>query len=391
MRFAKTFILLLLLASPLPADELRTLGAKTITGTVTSINESEIILKTENGPVSTPMSQVLALNIRTAKPLDPAAKYNDVRLLDDTVLHCRQTTFKGNQVELTLLSGVTIKLPLNFVVSFVRDAQNAPLARKFEELASKRIKRDRIVILREGEANSLEGSLGEVDAEGKTIKFKSEATGTVVDLPFERLHGFIFYRSETPSESPICKVYDTEGNSLMALKLNHDGTKLTLTTTFGASVTLPQEAIARFDFNMGKLTFLSDMQPTKVIESFWDPLDHWRRDTNLDNQPILLDKQYLKGITVRAKTDMEFNLAGKYKDFKAILGIDVRTGATSQPQVTIYCDGVEQFSETITSAKVRPININVKDVTTLRILVSPRSSDNLNLDHVTLAEARVSQ
>lgn len=381
----------LLLAATLAADEVRTLGGKSITGTLAAINETEVVVKTEAGNVATPLSQVLAVNIRPAKAIEANAKYSDVRLLDDTVLHCKSAVFQGKEVELTLLSGVTFKLPLNFIGSFARDAQNAPLARKFEDLVSKRLKRDRIVILRDSELNALEGSLGDFDPKAQTVKFTSEATGTVIDLPLDRLHGFIFYRSEAPTESPICKVYDTEGNNLMALKLQHDGNRLAVTTTFGATVNLPAESLARLDFNMGKLTFLSDMVPTKIIEkSGIGLINRHRVDANLDGEPILLDKQYAKGLSMHAHTELEYNLGGKYKEFKAILGIDLRTGADSQPKVTIYCDGAEQFSEVITGKKVRPLALPVKDVTTLKIVVSGRNFLDLH-DHVTLAEARVSQ
>lgn len=391
MRHASPFLLFLLAAFPLPADELRTLTGKNVTGVLASIDDTQVIVKSDAGPVVTPLSQVLAVNIRPSRPIDPGTKYSDIRLIDDTILHCTKTAFLGQDVELTLLSGAVVKLPQSFIVSLVRDAQNSNLKDKFDALAGKRIKRDRIVIVRDGELNALEGSLGDVDAKGTTIKFKSESTGTVVDVPFERLHGLVFYRTEAPAESPLCKVYDTAGNSLMAVKLAHDGMKLTVKTTFGASIVLPQDAVARLDFNLGKLTFLSDMEPAKVLERSGIGLVHrYRRDVNLDGEPILLDKQYGKGLSMHAYTELEYNLAGKYKELKAILGVDPRTGSDSQPKVSIYCDGVEQFSETISGKKIRPLALSVKDVGTLKIVVSSRNAFDL-YDHVTLAEARVSQ
>ena len=65
-------------------------------------------------------------------------------------------------------------------------------------------------------------------------------------------------------------------------------------------------------------------------------------------------------------------------------------GPASQPLVTIYCDGEKRFSETITAKAPRPISLNVKDVGTLKIVVSSRNELDLH-DHVTFAEARVSQ
>jgi hypothetical protein len=133
------------------------------------------------------------------------------------------------------------------------------------------------------------------------------------------------------------------------------------------------------------------MQPAKVIErSGIGLVNRYRKDVNLDGEPILLDKQYVKGLSLHAHTELEYKLGGKYKEFKAILGVDGRSGADSQAKVTIYCDGAEQFSEIVSAKKIRPVAINVKDVGVLKIVVSSRNFLDLH-DHATLAEARVSQ
>ena len=217
----------------------------------------------------------------------------------------------------------------------MRDGQNRVLARKFEEFAGKKLKRDRIAILRDGDLNVLEGTLGEVNAKDKTVQFKSEANGTLVNIPLERLHGMIFFRPDVVAEPAMCKVLDIDGNMLIASKLAHDGTKLIMTTTLGNQLTLPAEVLAKLDFNMGKLTYLSDLEPAKVIEKSGIGLvNRFRRDVNLDGEPIMLEgNTYAKGLSLHAYTELEYNLAGKYKEFKAILGVDVRTGSDSQAKV----------------------------------------------------------
>ena len=393
MPFGRSLIALCLLPLAVSAAELSTLDGKGISGSLSSVTEASITLKTDAGPVVTPLSQALLLTIREVKGIESGVKFTDVQLLDDTVLHCKSIQFQGKNAVLTMLSGAELSVPLSYVVSFVRDAQDQNLSRKFAEIAQKRLKRDRIVILREGDLSALEGTLGEVDEKAKTISFKSDVVGgSVRDLSFEKLHGIIFFRGDAVPESPICKVFDTDGNILTALKLAHDGSSLTLTTILGTKLTLPGEVVARVDFNMGKLTFLSDLTPAKVIEkSGIGDINPYRRDKNLDGQTIVLDgKEFDKGLSLHAYTELEYNLGGRYKTFKATLGIDLRTGADSEPRVTIYCDGVEQFNQIVTIKNAVPIALNVKDVTSLRIVVSARDFTDLR-DHCTLAEARVSQ
>ncbi len=318
-------------------------------------------------------------------------KVTDVRLIDDSVVHCQAVAFKGNEAELTLLSGARVNLPINFLTWMVQDAQNPVVRKKFTDLLAQKSKRDRIVILRDMELNALEGTLGDIDAKGASIQFRRDGADAI-NILMERLHGLIFYRTEVPTETPMCRVLDTDGNMLVAAKLAYaekDG--LVLTTTFGAKVALPRETLAKLDFNIGKLTYLSDLEPAKVIErSGIGLITHYRKDTNLDGEPIMLDKQHPKGISLHAHTELSYNLAGKYKDFKAQLGVDARTGSDSQALVTIYCDGEKRFAEVVSVKTRRDIAFSVKDVNTLRIVVSGRNFLDLH-DHATLADARVSQ
>lgn len=374
----------------LSAEELRTLAGKTVAGTLLSIGDSEIVIDSKDGPVTTPLSQTLALDLAPVKTIAADAKYIDVRLIDDTVLHCQDVRFQANSAQLTLLSGMTLKLPLAAITSFVREAEKPALRKKFDEVATQKVRSDRIVILRDGLLNPLEGTLGDIDPQGKTIQFKRDGADPI-PIQIERLFGMVFFRPEGPSETPICKVHDREGNILTVAKVHFKDKMWELKTTFGETLAMPQGAIAKLDFNMGKLTYLSDLEPARVIErSAIGLLVKHRKDTNLDGEAILLDRRYGKGLSMHAHTELEYDLAGKYKDLKGILGVDVRTGSDSQPIVTIYCDGEKRFSETITAKSVRPLSLNVKDVGTLKIVVSSRNELDLH-DHVTFAEARVSQ
>jgi hypothetical protein len=390
MPILRTVAVFLILSSVLVADELRTLGGKVIVGKVTKITDKEISIKTDKAEVKTPLDQVLALDFQPVKGLG-SEKYSDVRLLDDTILHCSKIAYKGKNVALTLVSGTQIDLPLQFLISVVHQAQDAGLAKKWADIASVKVKRDRIVILKDSELNALEGTLGDVDAEGKSIKFKREGADEPLTIQMDRLHGLIFYRLEASQANPLCRVFDQQGNVLTATKIVFDGKNYTMTTSFGAKITLGEQALAKLDFNMGKLTYLSDMEPAKVVEKSGAGLiTHYRKDVNLDGEPIILERQHAKGLSLHAYTQLDYNLGGKYKEFKAILGVDQRVGSESQALVTITCDGAEMFKGTITAKQTRPVAFSVKDVNTLRITVSSRNFLDLH-DHVTLADARVTQ
>ncbi len=92
----------------------------------------------------------------------------------------------------------------------------------------------------------------------------------------------------------------------------------------GCRVEYPLALVARLDYTKDKLAFLSDLEPVKVVEkSSFDRIDHYRRDKNLDDTPLRLGgKNHPKGLALHAYTELVYDLDGKYKEFKALLGVD---------------------------------------------------------------------
>jgi hypothetical protein len=385
----RTLLALLVLTPFTFADDLRTLDNKTVSGKVISIDDKEVGLETSDGVVKVPLDNVLALDF--SRPIKKPAAYAEVRLVDDTVLLVKSAEIKGKMVEMALHSGQQLKVPLASVVSILKGAEDAKLRKAFEGLMAEKVKRDWVVRYANDQVNALDGTLGSADAKGEKIAFKT-ADGEDLQVPLARLRGMIFYREPAANLQAVCMVYDTDGNAIVANKVVGKGEKLVVTTTIpDVTVELPEASIAKFDYNMGKLAFLSDMVPTKVVEdSAVGLIVTHRKDVNLDGDPIVLDRPYGKGLSLHAHTELEYDLKGKYKKFSAVLGVDPRVGSDSQAKVTIEVDGRTRFSEVVTAKAVVPVNIDVTKASSIRIIVTSRNSLDL-YDHVTIANPKVTQ
>src|SRR6202035_1761476 len=149
--------------------------------------------------------------------------------------------------------------------------------------------------------------------------------------------------------------------------------KLTVFTTIpSVTLTLAQANVARFDYNMGKLTFLSDLTPTKVIEdSAVGLIVTHRKDVNQDGEPLKLGTQiFKKGLSLHAHTELEYDLKGRYKKFTAVVGVDPSEGEGSKATLTVEVDGRTKFSEVITVDKTVDLNIDVTKGKTIKIIVT---------------------
>jgi NPCBM/NEW2 domain len=381
------------LASFAAADDLRTLDNKTISGSLVAVDNKEVALKMADGTiVTTPLEDVVALDLRAIKAITPGTSYADIRLVDDTALLCAKYAILGKTVKATLLSGQEISFPLARVASILRGAEDANLKKAWNALLAEKVKRDRVVIYRSGEVNDLQGTIGDADGAGSTIKFRPADSDTR-DVPIANLQGLIFYRPDSGGGgTPICMVYDTMGTALAATKVTVNDSKVVIVTTIpDLKIQCEASAIARFDYNMGKLAFLSDLVPAKVVEnSAVGLIVAHRKDVNLDGEPIVLDRPYARGLSLHAHTELEYDLKGKYKKFAAILGVDSRIGSDSQPKVTIEVDGRAAFTEIITAKNVVPVNIDVTGANSIRIIVTSRNLFDLH-DHVTLANPKLTQ
>jgi hypothetical protein len=388
-RIAFPLILLLFTAAAWP-DELKTLAGKSLTGNLQKITDTDIVLDTK----TTPIAQVLELNRSTIRPAPAAEKYVEVQLADESLVRCTKIAFGIKDTVLQLTTGASVKVPTAAVVTVLRDAQELKLKEQWTKLLKSKKRTDRIYILRDGDLNPVDGTLGAIDEAKQTVKFKPAIEGaSEVESAFEKLQGVQFARTDVSAQDSLCKVYDLDGNLLVASKLAYDGTLLTVTTPYGQKAAFDGKLVARIDFNFGRLTYLSDL-PAKAPESFllggFNPV---RKDLNLDGNPIMLqDKPYPKGLSMYAGAELEYNLGEKYKKLSALLGVDSRIAEEGQGKVivTIYCDREKRFTQEVSAKAAVPINLDVTDVKTLKIVVSGSNFTNYS-GHATLANAHVSQ
>jgi hypothetical protein len=383
--------------------KVRLLQGKPLEGDLGSISakDKEIVLEvTEKNKVQKVrlrFPQVLAVDLPNSQAA-PATKYTDVELTDGSLLHCTKVTLKGKQATLQVSGGPEVKAPLSALSYVLNDAQDPKVREQWKDFLAKRGNND-LVAVNPGEGAAVEkllGTLGEADAKGERIAFETE--GIKSSVPLAKVFGMSFLRpADATMPQTVCKVFDTSHNTLIASNVALTPKGFTITAASGVTFDYPRQALARLDFSRGALAYLSDLEPVKVVEkSGGEYVKHYRRDRNLDGDPMRLENEpYEKGLALHAYTELVYDLGGGYKEFAAVLGVDAQAGGASDVKVTIYGDDKELHSYDVKrKGKPQQVRLQVKDVRSLRIVVRSANEGELNglLDlgnQVDLADARV--
>lgn len=395
MSFLRIPFAVLLLAATVSAAELRTLDGQTLSGDLVRISDKEIVLRTEGKEVATPIEQVLGLDLKQPGKVT-AASYSAVELIDGSVLACSQFTPKAQTAHLTLVSGQETKVPLDTVAHVYKDAQDPATVAWWKEKAAKKRNSDLLGVRNAAKVlEELPGTFGDADADGKTIKFDVDSANNPRDLKLDRVAGILFLRrgAALPKETK-CRLTDTSGNLLMVAEVQTTPNGYRFTTPVGATVEYAAEALARLDYSKGKLAFLSDLEPLAVVEKFaLERFGHYRKDKNLDGGPLRLKNQvYSKGLSVPATTELQYNLEGEYREFRAVVGIDDLVGGSeAATTLRVEGDGKELLAVAVSRKEgPKPIALNVKGVQKLKIIVASDGLIDLG-KHLDLADAKVSK
>jgi NPCBM/NEW2 domain len=164
-----------------------------------------------------------------------------------------------------------------------------------------------------------------------------------------------------------------------------DGRTLDGKTLFGSTLRVPLDRVASLDVYQGRAVYLSDLKPAEFefTPYFGDGGLAWPlvADGNVDNGDLRLGgSTYDKGIGLHTRSRVTYNLAGAYRRFEAVVGLDddAREGSA---RVRILGDGklLDPRGDRELTARTGPlaVNLSVADVKELILEVDFLNSGNV--------------
>ncbi len=392
-------------ASTVIATELSTNDGEKLVGEFVSIDTSDLVFKTKDGEQKFLLTKLNLVDLKNKVNVLPAATpYTLVEFIDGSVFQCKEFTIKKKTAYLTLFSGRTIEVPWEKILFFYKEANNLKTQQEFLGIMKNRPKADLFLQKKPEKPLAVvsQGSFGNGTDDGTKIDFKIEGETTVGQIPMERITGIIYYPPNAALKATVCRVIDTEGNSIVAHKIEKTAKGFTVTTLSDLVFILEEKEVSRFDFAAGGVKYLSDLTPTaSKTESTASEVARYQRDKNLDGKEISLlfeskpgileRRKFEKGLTLPTKTTLDYELKGLYKNLKATVGVDASADADVSVKLSVINvdNGVVLQTMTVKKGdKPAELNLGVTGVGTIRMVAE--STDPLDFgQQISLGRARV--
>ena len=163
---------------------------------------------------------------------------------------------------------------------------------------------------KDGEVVAIAGIAEKSEGEKLFFHFEEKTRS----LPLKQVEGLVLAsRPEPERPSGVRPTFSMSGGlTVSGLWKDLDTQNWTIETAWGQLLKLPATEIRSVRFKGGQMTYLSDLEPTKVEETpYFGRHSPYRKDVSLLGSPLRLDGQtYERGLAVHSRTRAELRPGG---------------------------------------------------------------------------------
>jgi hypothetical protein len=182
--------------------------------------------------------------------------------------------------------------------------------------------------------------------ENDRLRFRYQ--GRSRTLPIQQVEGLIMAaRQESSPDDPLEPAFSLPGGMVISGRWKDlDASAWKIETAWGQELNLPAAEIQDVRFRGGKMTYLSDLNPSKVEETpFFGHRLSWRRNVNLLGQPLKINgRTYDRGLAVHSRCSLTYDLNGRYATFEALVGFDDAAQGKGRIDCRVFADGKELYA-----------------------------------------------
>ena len=204
----------------------------------------------------------------------------------------------------------------------------------------------------DGGVDFLEGKVSEITNESVVFQWQGES----VPAKRSKIDGMIIFHKAMTRPPPQC-VVDAAGNRFNARSVSLADSSLQV-GGYGVSFTVPWVDVAQLDYSVGKVVYLSDLEPQSTngrpisilasrhcVAQFTPRGTIWgRSSTSAFGRPNIF--QRIGGLASR--TEITYRLPAGVKKFKATAGIDDSVRDVGRVRLEVSLDGKKTYDQPIT-------------------------------------------
>ena len=251
-----------------------------------------------------------------------------------------------------------------------------------------------VLVMRSGDTRR--GTIERLTTDPATVVMKGSD-----GVPLAKLSAVVFdptlARIRKPKTS-YAKLVLANGTRITLNAAQADATMISGTSAFGARVQIPLNDVIALDIHGGKATYLSDLKPKQeTVEPFGDLKWPLVADRNVHGQPLRLNslfgvQTFDKGLGTHSRTTLVYDLAGKYRRFETVVGLDACSGKRGAVDITISVDGneipIDGLKRMTAQTLPKTLSIDVTKARQLTLLVDFGSGGDVQ-DDVNWCDARL--
>lgn len=241
-----------------------------------------------------------------------------------------------------------------------------------------------------GEVLAIAGLLEGTDEDRLRFRYQ-EKTRT---LPLKLVEGIILAaRNESDSADELRATFSLpDGVTVSGRWKDLDTATWKVESAWGQELKLPASDVGDVRFRGGRMTYLSDLRPSKVEEVPYFGREYpWRRDTGLEGGPLKMDgRTYSHGLAVHSRTVLTYDLDGRYATLKSLVGFDDAARGLGRVDCRVLADDKEIYANPDLRATDPParLTLPVSGARQLRLVVD-FGRDQDTGDRVIWADARL--
>ena len=315
-----------------------------------------------------------------------------VYLTGDEQLFGRLEALGEESLKLRTPWGDELNVPLARVAGiYMGLAEHKESSESFEKRLRSRGAEDLLpATSKDGEVVAISGVAEKTEGEKLFFHFEEKTRS----LPLRQVEGLVLAsRPEPERPSGVRPTFSLSGGLVVSgLWKDLDTQNWKIETAWGQTLNLPATEIRSVRFRGGEMTYLSDLEPSKVEETpFFGRHSGYRKDVTLLGSPLKLDgKSYARGLAVHSRTALTYELDGRYSTFETTIGFDESARRVGRVDCRIFADDKELYANPDLRADGPPVKLAlpVEKARRLRLVVDYGANQDTG-DRVIWGNARI--